>query len=115
MLPPKLDIPPEWGLGPIRWKEHIPSPSGQPMLRRLARHLIGMEQAPAEAAEVEVEDPGLAIEPSKNKSRTAKESRPTGWVRRRAELPGRSQLPPALLPPVPPADGKWREFRRGVS
>ena len=115
MLPPKLDIPPEWGLGPIRWKEHIPSTSGQPMLRRLARHLIGMEQAPAEAAEVEVEDPGLAIEPSKNKSRTAKESRPTGWVRRRAELPGRSQLPPALLPPVPPADGKWREFRRGVS
>ena len=112
MLPPKLDIPPEWGLGPIRWKEHIPSPSGQPMLRRLARHLIGMEQAPAEAAEVEVEDPGLAIEPSKNKSRTAKESRPTGWVRRRAELPGRSQLPPALLPPV---HGKWREFRRGVS
>lgn len=115
MLPRRLEIPPEWGREPIHWKDQIPKRNQQPMLRRLARHLAAQPPVEPEAAEAEVEDPGLGIEPSESQVVAATEARSTGWVRRRAELSGRYSAPSPNLPEVDSKDGRWRDFRRGVN
>lgn len=113
MLPERLEIPPEWGRGPLRWKEQVPGRSQQPLLRRLARHLIGQDPVESGGVQVEVDTPGQDIRVSDQKSLAVKEAKATGWIKRRVEPPHRYKPAPPLLPEVPRGDGgRWYEVTR---
>jgi len=115
LLPSKLEIPPEWGRGPLLWKDQLPKRNQQPMLRELARSLTAQDPVLASATEMEVVRPGQEMQPIQKRTLPARETHATGWIRKRTELTGRYSLDPDPQPKIVSSDGNWRQFSRSVS
>lgn len=119
-LPEQLDLPPEWGRGPLVWSEQIPSFNYAPPFRRAIAAMAADPQAgEAQPAPTREAEQALEAEPSVQVQTTEKVQRlgdvhgdAVGFIRRRVNLSGSYHPVTRSLVPPPAHGGPGFVIRR---